>query len=247
MKRFLFFTLLFICFFNTFAQKDSTWESHCIEFGSICPRFSKNINIRIGSKLSVCFWGNNTWMFGGTFQLCYFYSNRSNEEEFMLRDLQFSATRFGLGPIIKYKIPSKNIDHSIAFKTYLNFNKMKLNAYDERFVFENSEGDISHNFTLERTDGQEFINSTVLSVELSYVLNLGSILAIELSAGCDITPSIRKETLQENASITSRWKDFENYYGTPTINLAEQTVAGRIIDNNSMLYFGITIIVCSYR
>ena len=180
-------------------------------------------------------------MIGGTIEMSGFSISTNEAEDFPFKGFGIDGFRLGIGPALRYNIPSRCENQSITLKAVVSYNRCNLRAFDERYTYVDSDGDKTHYFYLTTYDGKGFDIPMVLSTELSYTITLNSFLALELSVGCDITPSAKRQSLDKTITLSAKWDDFETYYGSPTMNLLQQSKAGRILNNYTHIWFGITI------
>ena len=205
------------------------------------PSFAEGSLFGLDSKASVMKCIGNSWMVGGTFKYAFFNSRAKDVTDFPLTSFSISTTRIGVGPVLRYNLPVQCGYQSLSFMAVVSVNSIGLSAWDERYEEEDAEGDVTHTFELESVDGSKIGNPFVLTLELMYTIDIVEGLSLGLSLGCDVTHYIKDSFRHKSVALTStEWDDFEKYYGNPTLNVFEETAAGRKMSSPVVFYFGVS-------
>lgn len=205
------------------------------------PSFAKGSLFGLDSKASVMKCIGNSWMVGGTFKYAFLNSKAKDVTDFPLNSFSISTTRIGVGPVVRYNLLVQCGYQSLSFMAIVSVNNVGLSAWDERYEEEDAEGDVTHTFELESVDGSKIGNPFVLTLELMYTIDVVEGLSLGLSLGCDVTHYIKDSFRHKSVTLTSNeWDEFEKYYGNPTLNIFEETAAGRAMSSPVVFYFGVS-------
>ena len=205
------------------------------------PSFAKGLSFGHDSKVSVMKCLRSSWMVGGAFKYSHFYSEANEMVDFPLHSFSIFTNRIGLGPAVRFNLPVQCGYQSLSFMAIVSVNSVGLSAWDERYEEHDAEGDVTHTFELESVDGSKIGTPFLLTLELMYTIDIVEGVSLGLSLGYDVTHYIKDSFRHKSITLTSNeWNEFEKYYGNPTLNIFEETAAGRAMSSTVVFYFGVS-------
>lgn len=240
MKRTITILLTMLGLASIQAQEDSISNNAYFAIGW-GAKYSNSYRWNFHQEVSTFIQLNDRWEVGGCMDIMFYGSGSDEVDGFLFEDFSFHGTRIGIGPAIRYHLSTQRGDQSLGLKAIIATNHLTLYAYDERYEHYDSEGDVSHRFELQSINGESFSRPIVISMVLSYEIRMNNVMALELSLGYDLIPSVSKGILNNPVTLTSTWDEFETYYGNPTLTLASQSEAGRLLNKDSRIWFGIEL------